>query len=106
MFPLRLDRSLETQLQGLLEVSEEEACDASSSGIKVIEINTIIAVDNQTSVLDTGCGFHLFSSMKELRSSKKVNKGDIDLRVVRVAALFVGLYRLCLSSGLVLISNN
>ena len=71
---------METQLQGILGISKDGACDASSSGIQIVEINTSIVVDNQTSVLDTGCGSHLVSSMKRLRSSRKVNKGDMDLR--------------------------
>ena len=63
-----------------LESLKKGACDASSLGIQIVEINTRIVVDNQTSVLDTGCGSHLVSSMKRLRSNRKVNKGDIDLR--------------------------
>ena len=95
---------METQLQGILGISKDGACDASSSGIQIVEINTSIAVDNQTSVLDTGCGSHLVSSMKRLRSSRKINKGDIDLRS-KSCYSGVGLYRLCLSS-LELILNN
>ena len=50
-------------------------------------------------------GYHLVSSMQGLRSSRKVNKDDVDLRVAngaRVATLAVGSYHLCLPSGLVL----
>ena len=66
--------------KAVLESVKKEHRDASSSGIQIVEINTSIAIDNQTWVLDTACGFHLVSSMKRLRSNKKVNKGDIDLR--------------------------
>ena len=57
-------------------------------------------------VLDTGCGSHLVSSMQGLRSSMKVDKGDMDLQVAnvaRVVALAVGFYRLCLPSSFELI---
>ena len=69
--------------------------DASTSGIYVIEINTSTVSDNQSWVLDIGCGSHLVSSLQGLKSSKKVNKGDVDLRLAngaRVAALAVGTY--------------
>ena len=82
---------------------------ASSSCINVVEINANTAIDNQTWVLDTGYGSHLVSSMQGLRSSTKVNKGDVDLRVAngaRVATLAVGLYFLCLPSGMELILDN
>ena len=86
-----------------MESLKKEHGDASSSGIHVIEINTNTVNDNQTWVLDTGCGSHLVSSMQGLRNSRKVNKGDMNLRVAngaRVAALAIGLYRLCLHTGL------
>ena len=66
--------------KAFLESQKKEHGDASSSGIQIVEINTSIATDNQTWVLDTACGSHLVSSMKRLRSSRKINKGDIDLR--------------------------
>ena len=44
------------------------------------------------SVLDTGYGFHLVSSMQGLRSNMKVDKDNMDLQVARVAAVVVGSY--------------
>ena len=76
--------------------------DASTSGIYVIEINTSTVSDNESWVLDTGCGSHLVSSLQGLRSSRKVNKGDVDLRLAngaRMTALAIGTYHLLLSSG-------
>ena len=87
--------------KAFLESLKKEHGDASSSGINVVEINASTAIDNQTWVLDTGCGSHLVSSMQGLRSSRKVEKRDVDLRVAngaRVAALAIGLYHLFLPS--------
>ena len=66
--------------KAFLESLKKEHGDASSSGIQVVEINTSTAIDNQTWVLDTGCGSHLVSSMKGLRSSGRVSKGDVNLQ--------------------------
>ena len=74
-----------------------------TSGIYVIEINTSTATDNQSWVLDTGCGSHLVSFFQELRSGRKINKDDVDLRLAngaRVAALAVGTYHLSLAFGM------
>ena len=95
--------------KAFLESQKKEHDDASSSGINVVEVNASTAVDNQTWVLDTRCGSHLVSSGKELRSSRKVEKGVIDLHVAngaRVAALAVGLYHLSLPLGMELILDN
>ena len=81
---------------------------ASSSGIFVIEVN--LSTSNSASwVLDTGCGSHICGNVQGLRSSRKLAKGEVDLRVgngARVAALAVGTYDLTLPSGLVLELNN
>ena len=80
-----------------------------TSGIYIIEINTNTALANHIWVLDTGCDCHLVSSMHELKSTRKVNKGHVDLRVAngaRVVALAVGSCQLKLPSGLVLNLNN
>ena len=62
---------------------------ASTSGIYVIHCN----LANSTSwVLDTGCGSHLCSNSHGLRRSRKLDKGEMDLRVrngARIAALAV-----------------
>ncbi|WJX89163.1 hypothetical protein P8452_71180 [Trifolium repens] len=70
-----------------------------TSGIFVIEIN----LSTSTSwVLDTGCGSHICTNVQELKESRELAKGEVDLRVgngARVAALAVGTYNLTLPSG-------
>ena len=59
--------------------------------------------------MNTGYSSHLVFSMQELKSSRKVNKGDVDLRVAngaRVAAQTVESCQLELPSGLVLNLDN
>lgn len=73
-----------------------------SSGIFVIDC---ILANSTSWVLDTGCGSHLCSNPQGLRRSRKLSKGEVDLRVgngARIAALAVGTYYLSLPSGLVL----
>ena len=76
---------------------------ASPLGIFVIEINTISR--NNQWILDTGCGSHICIDMECLRNNRRLNKGELDLRVgngARVVALVVGTYVLNLPSGLLL----
>ena len=85
---------------------EDKKNGASSSGIYVIEIN--LATTNSW-VFDTGCGSHIISNVQGLRKSRRLAKGEVDLRVgngAKVAALAVGTYSLSLPSGLVLELNN
>ncbi|KAK2414511.1 hypothetical protein P8452_13305 [Trifolium repens] len=77
-----------------------------TSGIFVIEIN----LSTSTSwVLDTGCGSHICTNVQELKESRELAKGEVDLRVgngARVAALAVGTYNLSLPSGLIIQLKN
>ncbi|KAK2417007.1 secreted RxLR effector protein [Trifolium repens] len=77
-----------------------------TSGIFVIEIN----LSTSTSwVLDTGCGSHICTNVQELKESRELAKGEVDLRVgngARVAALAVGTYNLALPSGLIIQLKN
>ncbi|KAK2421692.1 secreted RxLR effector protein [Trifolium repens] len=77
-----------------------------TSGIFVIEIN----LSTSTSwVLDTGCGSHICTNVQELKESRGLAKGEVDLRVgngARVAALAVGTYNLSLPSGLIIQLKN
>ena len=78
----------------------------SASGIYVIEVN----LSTSTSwVLDTGCGSHICVNVQELKRSRSLAKGEVDLRVgngAKVAALAVGTYILNLPTGLVLELDN
>ena len=77
-----------------MESKKRVACDAPSSlGIYVIEVN-IVSHDNLW-VLDTGCGSHICNYMQGLKNSRKLMKGESDLRVgngARVAAVAIGTY--------------
>ena len=84
-----------------MESKKKVACDAPTpSGIYVIEVNTVSY--GNLWVLDTGCGSHICTDMQGLRDSKKLIKGEFDLRVgngARVAAVAIGTYVLNLPSG-------
>ncbi|WJX77910.1 hypothetical protein P8452_61178 [Trifolium repens] len=77
-----------------------------TSGIFVIEIN----LSTSTSwVLDTGCGSHICTNVQDLKESRELAKGEVDLRVgngARVAALAIGTYDLALPSGLIIQLKN
>jgi hypothetical protein len=77
-----------------------------TSGIFVIEINLSTSA---SWVLDTGCGSHICTNVQELKGSRKLAKGEVDLRVgngAKVAALAVGTYELTLPSGLIIQLEN
>ena len=68
-------------------------------GIYVIDINL---TDSTSWVFDTGCGSHICSNVQGLKASRRLSKGEVDLRVgnkAKVAALAVGTYCLSLPNG-------
>ncbi|PKI48303.1 hypothetical protein CRG98_031305, partial [Punica granatum] len=87
----------------LEELKKKKGSETSTSGIHVIEIN--VSTASTSWVLDTGCGAHICGNVQDLRNSRSLAKGEVDLRVgngARVAALTVGTYHLSLPTGLVL----
>ena len=84
------------------------ACDApSSSGIYVIEVNTFFC-DNLW-VLDISFSSHICNNMQGLKNSRKLMKGESDLRVgnsERVVDVAIGTYVLNFPSGLCLNLDN
>src|SRR5665213_591621 len=61
----------------LEEVKKGKASEAGVSGINVIEIH----LSTMTKwVLDTGCGNHICRNMQVLQNSRKLEKGEVDLR--------------------------
>ena len=75
--------------------------------IYVVEVNTL-SCDNHW-VLDTGCGSHICNHMQGLRNSRKLTKGESDLRVgngARVAVVAIGTYALNLPNGFCLNLDN
>ena len=91
-----------------LDSKNKVACDApSSSGIYVIEVNTISY--GNLWVLDTGCGSYICTDMQGLKDNRKLTKGEFDLLVgngARVAAVAIGTYVLNLPSGFCLYLDN
>ena len=91
-----------------IESKNKVACDAlTPSGIYVIEVNTVSY--GNLWVLDTGCGSHICTDMQGLRDSRKLTKGEFDLRVgngARVVAVAIGTYVLNLPSGFCLYLDN
>ncbi|VFQ64736.1 unnamed protein product [Cuscuta campestris] len=76
-----------------------------SSEVYVIEVNMPIS---SSWVLDTGCGSHICTTMQRLKWSRRLARGEIELRVgngAPVAALAIGTYSLVLPSGLMLELN-
>ncbi|VFQ99249.1 unnamed protein product [Cuscuta campestris] len=77
-----------------------------SSEVYVIEVNMSIS---SSWVLDTGCGSHICTTMQGLKQSRRLARGEIELRVgngAPVAALAIGTYSLVLPSGLMLELND
>ena len=90
----------------LEELAKEKGSKTSTSGIFVIEANFSTS---SSWVLDTGCGSHICANVQDLSRSRRLARGEVDLRVgngARVAALAVGTYVLTLPSGLVLELDN
>ena len=77
---------------------------AGPSGVYIVEIN-FSSKDSLAWVLDTGCVSHICISMQGLKNSRRLAKGDVDLRVgnkARVAALAVGTCEIQLPTGRIL----
>ncbi|XP_021717062.1 uncharacterized protein LOC110684929 [Chenopodium quinoa] len=72
----------------------------------VVEINL---TSSSTWVFDTGCGALIVNNVQGLRGSKKLEKGEVMLRVgngAKVTALAIGSYHLRLPTGLILVLSN
>jgi hypothetical protein len=90
VFPLRLDRLLETQIQDCILVSLKKRHDDATSGVYVNEINTSIANENHTQVWDTRWGSHFVSSSQSLTSNRRLMHVYLRLaNEAKVAALAV-----------------
>ena len=90
----------------LEELKKQKGNEISTSGIFVIEVNFSTT---SSWVLDTGCGSHICSNVQDLKRSRTLAKGEVDLRVAngaRVAAVAVGTYELTLPSGLIIELEN
>nr|GEV27490.1 retrotransposon protein, putative, Ty1-copia subclass [Tanacetum cinerariifolium] len=79
---------------------------AGGSGIFVIELNTIL---NRSWIYDTGCGTQICNTTQGLRASRKLKPGALILYMgngQREAVEAIGVFYLCLRSGLEIVLNN
>ena len=90
----------------LEDLKKMKSVKISDSGIYIIEVNLSTSTSR---VLDTGCGSHICINVQELRRSRTLAKGEVDLRVgngAKIATLAVGTYNLSLPTGLILELEN
>nr|GEW10711.1 putative retrotransposon protein [Tanacetum cinerariifolium] len=99
-------RNCPQYLAELLKKKKNEASGAGGSGIFVKELYTIL---NRSWNYDTDCGTHICNTTQGLRASRKLKPEDLSLYVgngQREAVEAIGIFYLCLPSGLVIVLNN
>ncbi|GJR36004.1 retrotransposon protein, putative, ty1-copia subclass [Tanacetum coccineum] len=100
-------RNCPQYLAELLKKKKNTASGAGGgSGIFVIELNTFL---NRSWIYDTGCGTHICNTTQGLRASRKLKPGALSLYVgngQREAVEAIGVFYVCLSSGLEIVLNN
>ncbi|GJR26164.1 retrotransposon protein, putative, ty1-copia subclass [Tanacetum coccineum] len=87
-------------------ICHECASGAGGSGIFAIELNTFL---NRSWIYDTGCGTHICNITQGLRASRKLKPGALNLYVGNgqcEAVEAIGVFYLCLLSGLDIVLNN
>ncbi|GJV39564.1 retrotransposon protein, putative, ty1-copia subclass [Tanacetum coccineum] len=75
-------------------------------GIFTIELNTFL---NRSWIYNTGCGSHICNTTQGLRAIRKLKPGDLSLYVGNgqcEAVEAIGIFYLCLPSGLEIVLNN
>ncbi|GJV41390.1 hypothetical protein Tco_1419830, partial [Tanacetum coccineum] len=93
-------------LAELLKKKKNATFGAGGSGILTIELNTFL---NRSWIYDTGCGTHICNTTQGLRASRKLKSGALSLYVgngQRGAVEAIGVFNLCLPSGLKIVLNN
>nr|GEZ70941.1 retrotransposon protein, putative, Ty1-copia subclass [Tanacetum cinerariifolium] len=101
--------TLEKELSSvLIRVAKEEklSLGARNSGIFTIELNTFL---NRSWIYDTSYGTHICNTMQRLRASSKLKPGALSLYVgngQREAIEAIGIFYLCLTSGLEIVLDN
>ncbi|GJY95993.1 retrotransposon protein, putative, ty1-copia subclass [Tanacetum coccineum] len=99
-------RNCPQYLAELLKKKKNAASEAGGSGIFTIELNTFL---NRSWIYDTGCGTHICNTTRGLRASRKLKPGALSLYVgngQREAVEAIGVFYLCLPSGLEIVLNN
>ncbi|GJR72327.1 retrotransposon protein, putative, ty1-copia subclass [Tanacetum coccineum] len=98
-------RNCPQYLAELLKI-KNTASGASGSGIFTIELNTFL---NRSWIYDTGYGTHICNTTHGLRASRKLKPRALSLYVgngQREAVEAIGIFHLCLPSGLEIVLNN
>ncbi|GJY45552.1 retrotransposon protein, putative, ty1-copia subclass [Tanacetum coccineum] len=101
-----LKRNCPQYLAELLKKKNNTASGAGGLGIFTIELNTFF---NRSWIYDTGCGTHICNKTQGLRASRKLKPGALSLYVgngQREAIEAIGIFYLCLPSGLEIVLNN
>nr|GEY29475.1 hypothetical protein [Tanacetum cinerariifolium] len=99
-------RNCPQYLAELIKKKKNAASGAGGSGIFVIELNTILI---RSWIYDAGCGTHIFNTTQGLRASRKLKPGALSLYVgngQREAVEAIGVFYLCLPSGLEIVLKN
>ncbi|GJW77154.1 retrotransposon protein, putative, ty1-copia subclass [Tanacetum coccineum] len=99
-------RNCPQYLAELLKKKKNAASGAGGSGIFAIELNTFL---NRSWIYDTGCGTHICNTTQGLRASRKLKPRALSLYVgngQREAVEAIGVFYLCLPSGLEIVLNN
>ncbi|GKF04674.1 zinc finger, CCHC-type containing protein [Tanacetum coccineum] len=99
-------RNYPQYLAELLKKKKNTASGAGGSGIFTIELNTFL---NRSWIYDTGCGTHICNTTQGLRASRKLKPGALSLYVSNgqlEAVEAIGVFYLCLPSGLKIVLNN
>nr|GEY55516.1 retrotransposon protein, putative, Ty1-copia subclass [Tanacetum cinerariifolium] len=99
-------RNCPQYLAELLKKKKNAVSGAGGSDIFVIELNTIL---NRSWIYDTGCGTHICNTTQGLRASRKLKPRALSLYVgygQRKAVEAIGVFYLCLPSGLEIMLNN
>jgi len=89
-------------------VKRKKLIKVSTSGIFMIE-NYLSTSHSSSWVLDTRCGFYICNIIQELKKSRRLYKGKVDLWVwngSRVVALVIWTYYFTLPGRLILELNN
>ncbi|GJX07567.1 zinc finger, CCHC-type containing protein [Tanacetum coccineum] len=99
-------RNCPQYLAELLKKKKNAASGAGGSGIFTTELNTFL---NRSWIYDSRCGTHICNTMHGLRASRKLKPGALSLYVgngQRKAVEAIGIFYLCLPSGLEIVLNN
>ncbi|GKC57262.1 zinc finger, CCHC-type containing protein [Tanacetum coccineum] len=99
-------RNCPQYLAELLKKKKNAASGVGGSCIFTIELNTFL---NRSWIYDTGCGTNIYSTTQGLRASRKLKPWALSLYVgngQREAVEAIGVFYLCLPSGLEIVLNN